>query len=236
MPQTQLIGLIGGMSWESSALYYRLINEAMQRRAGGHHNAESILVTLDFEPLLQAGAEGRWADVGGALVQAGQRLARAGAGFFLLTANTAHRFADEVESGVGLPLLHIGTPTATALRTAGVRRAGLIGTRHVTQSPFYTDWYRDHHGIELVPPSAEDCAAIDAIIVDELTRGRVDPASRRRVLAVIDGMRLAGLQAVVVGCTELPLLLDGAAPPLACYDTTRLHAEAAVERALHGSP
>ena len=232
MPQTRLIGLVGGMSWESSALYYRLVNETMQRRAGGHHNASSILVTLDFEPLLQAGAGGRWDEVAGAIAQAGQRLARAGADFFLLTANTAHRFADEVQRSAGLPLLHIGTPTAGALRAAGLQRAGLIGTRHVTAPGFYRDWYQIHHGIELVPPGAADCAMLDAIIVDELTHGRIDAGSRRRVLAVIDRMRLAGLQAVVVGCTELPLLLDGAPAPLACYDTTRLHAEAAVELAL----
>jgi len=235
MPQTRLIGLIGGMSWESSALYYRLINETMQRRCGGHRNAASVLVTLEFESLLQAGGEGRWADVAGAVAEAGRRLARAGADFFLLTANTAHRFADEVERAVGLPLLHIGTPTAAALKAGGLRRVGLIGTRHVTTSSFYMDWYRDHHGIEVVPPAAEDCAMLDAIIMDELTQGRIDDRSRQRVLAVIDRMRLAGLQGVIVGCTELPLLLDGAAPSLACYDTTRLHAEAAVEWALGAS-
>ncbi|VCU68420.1 Aspartate racemase [Pigmentiphaga humi] len=227
----RLIGLIGGMSWESSALYYRLLNQAMQRRLGGHHNAASVMVTLEFEPLLQAGAAGRWDEVADAIAQAGMRLKRAGAEFFLLTANTAHNFASQVQAAVDLPLLHIGTPTVAALQAAGIARAGLIGTRHVTGPGAYRDWYRSQ-GIELVPPPDDDRAALDAIIADELTQGRIDPRSRQRVLAIVDGMRLAGLQAVVIGCTELPLLLEGAALPLAGYDTTRLHAEAAVALAL----
>ena len=228
------IGLIGGMSWESSALYYRLINQAAQRMLGGHHNAISVLYTLDFEPLVQAGNAGRWDDVSASLADAGRRLRAAGADFFLLTANTAHLFAEDIERDCGLPLLHIGTATAAAIRQAGLQRVGLIGTRHVTGSNFYIDWFRDHHGIEVVPPPAADRALLDRIVMEELTCGRVDAISRAHVLAVIDRMRLAGLEGVIVGCTELPLLLADPGHPasIACYDTTRLHAEMAVSQAL----
>jgi len=228
----KVMGLIGGTSWESTALYYRHINQITQERYGGHHSAECVLYSLDFEPLLVAAEAGRWQEVADALSDAGRRLAAAGAGFFLLTANTAHRVAEEVQSAVGLPLLHIGQATGQALRRDGLQRVGLIGTRYVTEDGMYADWLRRHFNIEVVSPEASDRELLHGIILDELTRGLVRESSRQAVEAVIQRMRDRGLEGVVVGCTELPLLLERACSlALPCYDTTRLHAAAAVDMA-----
>ncbi len=236
-PATRIMGLIGGTSWGSTALYYRHINQITQERYGGHHSAECVLYSLDFEPLLMAAQAGQWREVAQALSDAGKRLAAAGAGFFLLTANTAHRVAEEVQSAVGLPLLHIGQATGQALRRDGLQRVGLIGTRYVTEDGMYADWLRRHFDIEVVSPDASDRDLLHGIILDELTRGLVRESSRQAVEEVVQRMRDRGLEGVVVGCTELPLLLEqGCSLALPCYDTTRLHATAAVDMAASRSP
>ncbi|OGA60623.1 MAG: hypothetical protein A3G81_09145 [Betaproteobacteria bacterium RIFCSPLOWO2_12_FULL_65_14] len=231
-----MIGLVGGMSWESSALYYRLINQAMARALGGHHNAASVLYTLDFAPLLEAAAQSRWSDVAQRIAEAGRRLKAAGADFILLTANTAHAVASEVEATAGLPLLHIAEPVARALRQDGVRRAGLVGTRHVTQGRFYAEWLGAHAGVTVEAPLEHEAAELDRIILGELTLGRVDPASRERYFEILRAMRRRGAEGIIVACTELPLLVQGGfAPPAACYDSTLLHAERAVELSLESA-
>lgn len=233
----QCIGLVGGMSWESSALYYRLLNQAVQRRLGGHHNARSIMVTLDFQRLLDAAGRGDWQDVSAQIGDAAARLEAAGANFLLLTANTAHQVFDHLPQYTRLPALHIGSATARALRAAGHARVGIIGTRHVTETDFYGDWIRRHSGVEVIPPSASERQWLDTLIFDELAHGRLLPVSRTELLALIDRMRRAGLDAVIVACTELPLLLaaEGPAPALTCFDTVALHVEMAVDTALgHG--
>lgn len=227
-----VMGLIGGISWESTALYYRYINEIVRERHGGHRSAECVLYSLDFEPLIRAAEAGNWPGVADTLAGAGKRLKAAGAGFFLLTANTAHRVADAVQKSVGLPLLHIGQATGDALRRDGLRRVGLIGTRYVTEDGMYAEWLREHYDIEVVSPDAPDCEVLHAIILDELTRGLVRESSRRAVLSIIQKMHDRNLEGIIVGCTELPLLLAQAQPTaLPCYDTTRLHAAAAVDMA-----
>ncbi|MDX3895186.1 aspartate/glutamate racemase family protein [Pusillimonas sp.] len=228
------IGLVGGMSWESSALYYRLLNQAVQCELGGHHNAVSIMVTLDFQVLVDAAGRGDWNEVAGHIGGAANQLERAGADFMLLTANTAHQVFDALPDYTRLPALHIGAPTARALKSARHARVGIIGTRHVTESSFYADWMSRHAGIEVVPPEAADRRWLDAVIFDELAKGRVNAESRAALLAMLDRMRLAGLDAVIVACTELPLLLaaEGAAPALPCFDTVALHVAMAVDVAL----
>jgi len=232
MTSPRIIGMIGGMSWESTALYYRYVNEAVRAARGGHRSAECILYSVDFEPMVQAAAQGRWDEVAGILAQAGRALKAAGAGFFLLTANTAHRVADQVQREVGLPLLHIAQPTGLALQKDGRRRVGLLGTCYVTQDDLYPGWLRRHFGIEAVAPPAGQCGQVHDIILDELTRGIVSQASRDVVLSIIEDMQRQGLEGVVVACTELPLLLGQAGDAaLPCYDTTRLHAQYAASMA-----
>lgn len=231
--QHRAIGLVGGMSWESSALYYRLINQAMRRALGGHHNAVSMLYTLDFAELLEAANRSRWSEVAQRIAQAGRGLKAAGADFILLTSNTAHAVASEVEAAAGLPMLHIAEPVARALRHDGVRRAGLVGTRHVTQGRFYSEWLGAHAGVAVEPPLEDEAAELDRIIFDELTLGRVEAASRERYFEILRAMRGRGAEGVIVACTELPLLVEGGfAPPVVCYDSTQLHAERAVELSL----
>ncbi len=228
----QLIGLIGGMGWESTALYYRYLNEIARARLGGHHSAHCILASLDFEPLLQAGSSPRGDRGGDTRTHAGRRLKAAGADFFLLTANSAHRVAAQVEAAVGLPLLHIAAATGAALQRDGRRRVGLLGTRHVTEGDAYIGWLGTHCGIEVVAPAQHDRERLHTIVIDELTRGQVLAGSRDYLLALVDKMQRQDLDAVIVGCTELPLLLPAPSSlALPCYDTAWLHASAALARA-----
>lgn len=230
--QHRMIGLVGGMSWQATALYYRYINQFMHDALGGHHNARSVLYTVDFAGLLSAASAGRWDDVAEALVGAASRLAAAGADFVVLTANTAHAVADRVEAQGGLPLLHIADATIQALPGYSARRLGLVGTSTVTGGAFYREYLHARAGIEVIVPSPAEQEALDRMIFDELTLGRIVPQSRERLIGIVQSLGDRGVAGVIVGCTELPLLLAEVAPPIACYDTTRLHALAAVRLAL----
>jgi len=232
------VGLVGGMSWESSALYYRLLNQAVQSKLGGHHNARSVMVTIDFQTLVDAAAQGDWAAVAEHIGQAASQLEAAGADFLVLTANTAHQIFDQLPKYTNLPALHIGTATARALKAAGHTRVGILGTRHVTESTFYADWLSQHAGIKVVPPDEQDRKRLDTIIFDELAKGNVWAESRNCLQKIIERMQRDGLEAVIVACTELPLLLqsDGPTPVLPCLDTVALHVELAVNIALGQTP
>lgn len=226
----KLIGVIGGMSWESTALYYRCFNETVRERLGGHHSARCLVHSLDFEPLLEAGAAGRWQDVAEQLVSAGQSLEAAGAECLVLAANSAHRVAGELQQRVALPLVHIAQATGEAIQRDGLSRVGIIGTTHVTEDGFYGGYLKTHFGIEVVAPEPEERRMLHAIIIDELTQGRVEPASVHAVEQLIVNMRARNLEGIIVACTELPLLLARAAQAaLPCYDTVRLHVDAALQ-------
>lgn len=233
--QASLIGLLGGMSWESSALYYRLLNTAAHRRLGGHHNARSLLFTLDFDELYGMASSGRWDLVGDTVADAARRLERAGADFVMITAVTGHAVADRVEAALGVPLLHLADPTAEAIMAAGISRVGLLGTRFTMEMGFFTGRLRERHGLEVLTPVEEQRAALHRIIMDELTLGIVDEASKGTLLRMADDLRSRGAEAIIVGCTELPLLLGMDDYPLPAFDVTRLHAEAAVDQSLAGS-
>jgi aspartate racemase len=233
MRRQRTIGIIGGLSWEASALYYRLINEAARRALGGHHNARSVMVTVNFADVLAHGAAARWDKVAEVLADAARRLRRAGADFVLMAANTAHAVADEVASAIDVPLLHIADTTAAALTARGLRRVALVGTRFTTvPDGFYAQRLASRHGIAVTVPEDGDREALHATIVDELTRGVVRAESRKRCMAIIERLAGAGAEGVIVGCTELPLLLADAKASLPLFDTARIHAEAAVAMAL----
>lgn len=225
------IGLIGGMSWESSAEYYRLLNEGVRDRLGGLHSADCLLLSVDFAEIEAMQADGRWGEAGQVLSAAARDLVAAGADFLVLCTNTMHKVADAIESAVPVPLLHLADTTADAVRAAGVRRVGLLGTAFTMEQAFYRDRLAGH-GLDVVVPGAADRALVHRVIYEELCLGVVSHQSRADYRAVIERLVADGCTGVVLGCTEIELLVGPEDSPVPVFATTRLHAEAAVERAL----
>jgi aspartate racemase len=225
------IGLIGGLSWESSAEYYRLINRAVRVRRGGLHAANIVMHSLDFAPVAALQAAGDWAALDEAMVEASRALERAGADMLLICSNTMHRCAGAIEAASPLPLVHIANPVTTAIETAGLRRVGLLGTAFTMEQDFYKGRMAEA-GLDVVVPDAAGRAAVHRIIYDELVQGVIRDAARAEYRAVIDALVERGAQAIVLGCTEIMLLVgpDDSAVPL--FDTLTLHVEAAVADAL----
>ncbi|KVE21041.1 aspartate/glutamate racemase family protein [Burkholderia vietnamiensis] len=223
------IGLIGGMSWESSAEYYRMINRYSKALHGGHRNAKSVLVTVDFAEIEALQRAQDWRALGERMADAARRLEAAGADLIVLTTNTMHRVHDAIEAAVTLPFLHIADPTGNALRAAGVERVALLGTRYTMELPFYAQRLRDRFGLDVRVPDEPARADVHRIIYDELCHGRIDAQSRATYVAIIDELARRGAQAVILGCTEITLLIGDADSPLPVFDTTTLHAKAAVE-------
>jgi aspartate racemase len=234
LAQRRTIGLLGGMSWESTALYYRLLNAGMNKALGGHHNARSVLVTFDFAELLAYGDAGRWDRMAADLIAGAHRLVAAGADCAVITANTAHAVADEVASAIDVPLLHIVDATAAAISARGIQRVGLIGTKFCLELGFYQRRLREGHGIDAIVPGPEARQDLHRIIVDELTRGEVRADSRARSLAIARDLAAAGAGGIVIACTELPLLMAEDDFPMPAFDTTRLHVDAMIRYALGG--
>jgi aspartate racemase len=228
----QTIGLIGGMSWESTLHYYRLINERVRERLGGLHSARLLLHSVDFEPIARMQAEGRWDDAGTALAQAASSLERAGADLLVLATNTMHRVAGAIEAAVAIPLLHIADPTGAAIRRRSLRRVGLLGTRFTMEQPFYRERLERGHGLEVLVPGEPERARIHAVIYDELCRGRILDGSRDAFRRIAAGLVDAGAEGIVLGCTEIMMLLGPEDVAVPTFDTTALHAEGAVEVAL----
>ena len=227
----QLIGLLGGMSWESSAEYYRLANETVRERLGGLHSSRCILYSVDFADVERMQAEGRWDDAAAILAAAAKSLEAGGADFVVLCTNTMHKVADEVEAAIGVPLLHIGDTTAAAVNSAGVRRVGLLGTGFTMAQPFYAARLRSH-GLDVIVPSEADQATVHRIIYEELCLGVVRDESREQYRQVIRRLVDAGADGVIYGCTEIELLVGPDDSDVPVFPTTRLHVEAAVDRAL----
>jgi len=222
------IGLIGGMSWESTVLYYQTINREVGRRLGGLHSAPLNLVSLDFQAIADKQTAGDWAGMAGVLSQAATRLEQGGADCVLIGTNTMHRVAPEVQSAIGIPLLHIADVTADAIERAGLSEVGLMGTRFTMEQSFYVDRLAAR-GIRCVIPSPPERTLVHNIIFEELCRGSFRDDSRAALVNVLASLQARGAQGVVLGCTELPLLLRPADCPLPSFDTTELHALAAVD-------
>ena len=226
------IGLIGGMSWESSAEYYRVINQDMKTRLGGHRNARSVMVTVCFEEIKALQHEQRWDELASRMKDAALQVQAAGADVVLLCTNTMHRVAPAVEAELEIPFLHIVDPTAQALRDAGIDRVGLLGTAFTMEQDFYRGRMQDRHGIEVVVPHAPERALVHQIIYDELCHGIVRDASRVEYQRIIAGMEAQGVGGVILGCTEIAMLIGPDDVALPVFDTTALHAQAAVTWAL----
>lgn len=228
----KVIGLIGGMSWESSAEYYRIVNERVRDRLGGLHSARCLMWSFDFAEIEALQHAGRWDDATALMIDAARRLERGGADFVVICTNTMHRMADQVQAAIGLPLLHIADPTAERIRAAGLRRVGLLGTAFTMEQDFYKGRLVQKHGLEVLVPDDADRATVHRVIYDELVQGRVEEASRQAYRGVIARLVERGAEAVILGCTEIMLLVGAEDSPVPLYDTTAIHAEAAVELAL----
>ena len=230
----KIIGLIGGMSWESSAEYYRIINERVRDRLGGLHSARCLMWSFDFAEVEALQHAGRWAAATDLMIEAAQRLERGGADFVMICTNTMHKMAAEVEAAIAIPLLHIADPTAQRIRADGLTRVGLLGTAFTMEQEFYKGRLIDHHGLDVLVPDDADRAVVHRIIYEELVQGRIEPSSREAYRGVIARLVARGAQAIILGCTEIMLLVNDEDSTVPLYDTTTLHAEAAVERAIGG--
>ena len=225
------IGLLGGMSWESSAEYYRLLNVLVRERLGGLASAECLLYSVNFAEIEAMQVEGRWEDAGARLAAAARSLEAGGADLVVLCTNTMHKVADTVAEALTVPLLHLGDTTAHAVRRAGLSTVGLLGTAFTMEQVFYRDRLASHDLTVLVP-DADDRALVHRVIYEELCLGVVRPESRAAYVAVIDRLAAAGAEGVVLGCTEIELLIDQDDVDLPVFPTTRLHVEAALDAAL----
>ena len=220
------LGVLGGMSWESTALYYKLINQGVSRRLGGLHSAQLLLHSVDFALIAARQKTNDWDGAATVLAQAAPGLKRAGAEGLVLATNTMHKVAARIESEGGLPLLHIADATGGALRDAGVKRAAFLGTRFSMEDPSIV---LRRLGVETLVPDEPGRALMHRVIFDELCRGVVAAASRNAVVGLIEGLKSQGAEAVILGCTEITLLIDAACSPLPVFDTTALHAASAVD-------
>ncbi|MFE6129698.1 aspartate/glutamate racemase family protein [Streptomyces sp. NPDC056437] len=225
------IGLIGGMSWESSAEYYRLLNEFVRERLGGLHSARCVLHSVDFADIEELQAAGEWERAGELLADAAKGLEAAGAELLLICTNTMHKVAGQVEAAVSVPLLHLGDATADAVRAAGLGRVGLLGTAFTMEQDFYRDRLAGH-GLDVIVPDAEGRALVHRVIYEELCLGVVREESRTAYQEVIAALVAAGAEGVILGCTEIELLIGAGDSPVPVFPTTRLHAQAAVDAAL----
>ena len=234
MQRQLVIGLIGGLSWESSAEYYRIINQTIRSRLGGLRSARCLMWSFDFGEIEAPQHAGEWDEAAVLMIDAALRLERGGADFLLICSNTMHRTADEIAAAVKIPLLHIADPTARRIRARGIRRVGLLGTAFTMEQQFYKGRLEQRFGLQVIVPETEDRRLVHRIIYDELVQGRVEPVSRDIYRNIIARMVERGAEAVILGCTEIMLLVapEDSAVPL--FDTTSIHVEEAVEQALSG--
>lgn len=228
----KIIGLIGGMSWESSAQYYRMINESVRNHLGGVHSAKVILWSFDFGEIEALQHAGKWDEATDELVAAARRLELAGADLLLICTNTMHRMAHEVQAAIKIPLLHIADPTAERIKACQLTKVGLLGTAFTMEEDFYKGRLKDHHGLEVLVPEKDDRDAVHRIIYEELVKGSIYPASRQQYKQIIARLVERGAEAVILGCTEIMLLVGAEDSAVPLFDTTSIHAEAAVQFAL----
>ena len=230
----KMIGLIGGMSWESSAEYYRILNQGVRDRLGPTASARCLLWSFDFSEIERLQHDGDWNRLTARMIDAARRLETGGADVLLICTNTMHRMAEAVQNAVSVPLLHIADPTAQRIRKAGLKRIGLLGTAFTMEHDFYKGRLRDVHGLDVVVPDEHDRAVVHRIIYDELVAGKVVSASRDAYRQIIARLVADGAEAVILGCTEIMLLVKPEDSPVPLFDTTALHAEAAIAMALEG--
>ncbi len=226
------IGLIGGMSWESSIEYYRIINETAKQKLGGLHSAKSLMVTVDFAEIEKLQHEDRWDEAAQILVERAQDLERGGADFIVLCTNTMHKLADQIAAGVTIPFLHIADATAEKIIAAGMKRIGLLGTRFTMEHDFYKGRLIHNFGLEVLTPNEADREIVHRVIYNELVQGKILEASRAEYRRIIAGLIADGAEGIILGCTEIELLVKAEDSPAPLFPTALIHARAAVEYAL----
>lgn len=226
------IGLIGGMSWESSIEYYRIINETAKEKLGGLHSAKSLMVTVDFADIEKLQHEGRWDEAGQILVKCAQDLERGGADFIVLCTNTMHKLADQIIANVNIPFLHIADATAEKIVAAGIKRIGLLGTRFTMEHDFYKGRLIENFGLDVLVPNEADREIIHRVIYDELVQGKIVNASRNEYKRIMESLIEQGAEGIILGCTEIELLIKDNDSNKPLFPTTKIHAIAAVEQAL----
>ena len=226
------LGLIGGMSWESSSEYYRIINETAKEKLGGLHSAKSLMVTVDFAEIEKLQHEDRWDEAAQILVQCAQDLERGGADFIVLCTNTMHKLADQITANVSIPFLHIADATAEKIRAAGLKRIGLLGTRFTMEHDFYKGRLVQNFGLEVLIPEQTDRDIVHRVIYDELVQGKIVETSRGEYKRIIEWLIEQGAEGIILGCTEIELLVKQNDSRVPLFPTTLIHAVAAVEKAL----
>jgi len=226
------IGMIGGMSWESSIEYYCIINQIVKEKLGGLHSAQSLMYSVDFAEIEILQNEGRWDEATQAMIEAAQHVEAGSADFVIICTNTMHKMADEVEAAIGIPLLHIADATADAIKAQGLSKIGLLGTRFTMEEDFYHGRLVEKHGLEVLIPEAEDREIVHRVIYDELVLGEIKPESREAYKGIIEKLIAEGAQGIILGCTEIGLLIKDGDSPVPIFDTAYIHAVAAVEYAL----
>ena len=226
------IGLIGGMSWESSIEYYRIINETAKEKLGGLHSAKSLMVTVDFADIEKLQHEGRWDEAGQILVKCAQDLERGGADFIVLCTNTMHKLADQIIANVNIPFLHIADATAEKIVAAGIKRIGLLGTRFTMEHDFYKGRLIENFGLDVLVPNEADREIVHRVIYDELVQGKIVDISRNEYKRIMESLIEQGAEGIILGCTEIELLIKDNDSNKPLFPTTKIHAIAAVEQAL----
>jgi len=225
------IGLIGGMSWESTAEYYRIINEAVKERLGGFHSAKIVMYSVDFKEIRELQLEARWDEATNLMIDAARRVERGGADFVLICTNTMHKMAEEVEASISIPLLHIADVTAERIISSGLKKVGLLGSAFTMEQDFYKGRLIDKYGLEVVIPSQIERQVVDNIIFNELCLGEIKDSSREQIETIMGNLVDDGAQGIILGCTELPSLVKQKDCSVPLFDTTAIHAKAAAEYA-----
>ncbi|ELV8645734.1 aspartate/glutamate racemase family protein [Vibrio fluvialis] len=226
------IGMIGGMSWESTLSYYKAINEGVKAALGGLNSAQICLYSVNFEPIEKLQHEGKWDETAQLLAQAAKSVEAGGADFLLICTNTMHKVAPEIEAQISIPILHIADATAKQLQQDGIKRVGLLGTRFTMEQEFYKGRLQQQFGIDVLIPDAEQRQQVHRVIYEELCLGTIRPESRAQYVEVVEDLHRRGAQAVILGCTEIALLIQQHDTDVPLYDTTKIHAEQAVQLAL----
>ena len=226
------IGLIGGMSWESSVEYYRVINETARERLGGLHSAQCLMYSVDFAEIEAMQSEGRWEDAAQAMIDAAQRLQRGGADFIVLCTNTMHKLADAMQRSMSVPLLHIADATAEQIKAQGLTTIGLLGTRFTMEEDFYRGRLIERYGLQVLIPPMHEREVVHRVIYDELCLGQIRAPSKAHYVTIMQHLVERGAQGIILGCTEIGLLVNQADCAVPLFDTTRIHAVAAVDWAL----
>lgn len=226
------IGLIGGMSWESTLSYYKAINQGIKKQLGGLHSAKLVLFSVDFDEIEKLQHQGKWQETADILSNAAVSIEKAGADFFLICTNTMHKVAEQVQSSVSIPLLHIADATALELLTQNISKVGLLGTAFTMEQDFYKSRLTDKFGIDVLVPNTEQRAQVHQIIYQELCQGKIKPESKAIYLDIVDELYKQGCEGVILGCTEIALLIQQQDTNVPLYDTTQIHAERAIEVSL----